>query len=206
MDVTEAIKRLWNQRQDLEEEIKSLQERQAQIDTTIAVLQSLETGAGVDEQLLQTDQRSERRTIHDVEPPPSTRGRGPQAVLRRLLHDRPGQEFDSKAAYNLLVDDGGWKSAAQDPVNVVRSALAQLYSAGELVRRGRGKYVYDPDQQEPTTMGKPDDPQATGVEPDMTVPSYGTGSYTAGAQVKPVEDRDIDDRRTHDPYAPRPSS
>jgi hypothetical protein len=148
MDVTQAIKTLLREQRELDEQIKSITERKAQIDITISVLNSVSDEAERASRSPQTNKvKVQGGSDEAVVTSSSGRDAGPQATLRRLMRGRPGQVLDSKSAYALLETEG-WRSTSDDPVNVVRSALAALAASGEVVKQGRGKYVYNPEQHE----------------------------------------------------------
>lgn len=204
MDVSQVIQTLDREREYIDRQIKSLRERKSEIDTTISVLQALEKKLATAEQgdsVGRVDQPVPEEPSGELVPAHPGRD-GPQSVLRRLMHKRPGVELDSKSAHALLVEEG-WESRSKDPVNVVRSALAVLASQGEIAKRGRGRYVYDPDQQKPAVTGEqPDSPGFTG-RLDLMAPA--NGSADTAAVYRPVSTyAAVSDRASFEPFPARP--
>ena len=204
VDVSQVIEALDHEREHLDRQIKSIAKRKAEIDTTISVLQGMRNKLAPSEQpdpvsqvdQVALDEPSDERVL-------SHPGRdGPQNLLRRLMHERPGVELDSKAAHALLIEEG-WESTSKDPINVVRSALAVLASLGDIAKRGRGRYVYDADQQEQVVTGEqPDLPGATG---ELDLMASANGSRSAGAVYSPVSTyAAVSDRGPYESLAARP--
>lgn len=196
MDVTQFTQQLRDEREQLDRQIKLLSSRQRKIDTALAALADLGSVPSdvavkrpddrVAEPIvpteklaeLQSEPRAETRTPRDL---------GPQVTLQRLLHDRPGEEFDSALAHALLVQEG-WSTTSKDPVNVVRTALAALASAGEITRSGRGKYVYDPSAIFKTEEAAPTAPPVVPGTLGFVESEYGSGSYSSGTPMRPLEE------------------
>lgn len=197
MDVTEFTQQLKAEREHLDRQIKLLSDRRRKVDTALSALEDLGEVAverPADDGVTAPEAPGETPAVHaDEEPRAETRTAredGPQATLRRLMHDRPALELDSKSAHALLQDQG-WSTSSKDPVNVVRSALAVLAGAGEITRLGRGKYVYDPTAVSDTGEPTPSTPPVVPGTLDFVESEYGSGSYSSGTSLQPVDDQAV---------------
>lgn len=203
MDVSQVIEALDREREYLDQQIKSITKRKAEIDTTISVLLSMGDKLAPAEQPRPAGQGTPEEPSDEQVPGHPGRD-GPQNLLRRLMHDRPGVEFDSKSAYELLLEEG-WESTSKDPVNVVRSALAVLASLGEIGKRRRGWYVYDPDQQGQAAMSE--QPASSGVAGELDLMTSVNESSNTGAVYSPVSTyAAVSDRGPYEPLAARPAA
>jgi hypothetical protein len=206
MDVSQVIEALRREQEYLDRQIKSLHGRKAEIDTTISVLQSMGdklVPAGKANHAGQVEQAAPEEVSDELVSTHPGRD-GPQAILRRLMHERPGRELDSKLAYALLLEEG-WESRSKDPVNVVRTALAALAGLGEIAKRGRGRYVYDPDQQEQRFTGE--EHASSDATEELDLMTSANGSANTGAAYSPVSTyAAVSDRASYEPFPARPAA
>ncbi|MFL6139929.1 MAG: hypothetical protein ACJ74O_19310 [Frankiaceae bacterium] len=132
------------QRQDVVTSLKSyrdeLREELSKVETALAALDALDGPTG---------QVHHQRAGADSAPAESSSSaavtrRGGSAsgtfdLLRAIFQDKPDLVLDAATAHTEL-QNRGWKSDAEDPVNAIRTALARLEQWDELTRVGRGKY------------------------------------------------------------------